>query len=248
MKTLSRDYCFITASAVCTLYKAHFFLSSTWLSWCVQFPGLCKKLLPSLKQLWVGLCLQIQRQDNTGRTEQSSVASPVSLSSPAVWGVNRGRSGWMEGLSDVYFSALQKLPRNYHMTVLPIQTSFTTANRKRIKLFFHKDLLEKWIYGFPMKDDMCVVDDLDTKRNVVQKWSWNIHLDPLVTSLQENEACELNLVNWTGNSLAAPLSPSQHSRAVQYDSTCRTAAGLTPRYFALAPKSFRSSRNLSKKW
>jgi len=71
------------------------------------------------------------------------------------------------------------------MTILHIQISFTIGTRKRIKLCFHKDLLEKPIYSFIMKDDARIVDEciVDMKRNAVQKWSLNIHVDPLVIHL-----------------------------------------------------------------
>lgn len=77
------------------------------------------------------------------------------------------------------------------MAVLPLLTSFTTGTRKRKEAHysFQKDLLEKRIYSFITKDDMHVVDDciMEMKINVVQKWSLNIHLDPLVTHLPETK-------------------------------------------------------------
>lgn len=131
--------------------------------------------------------------------EQSSVVSFVSLSCSLQFcslgsKLETGEDGWRGYLTctlqpcGIYLEITVSF-----MTVLPIQTSFTTGTRKRIKLSFHKDLLEKWIYSFIMKDDVHVVDDciMDMKRNVVQKWSLNTHLHPLVTHLWE-----MKLLNW----------------------------------------------------
>lgn len=57
-------------------------------------------------------------------------------------------------------------------------------------------------------------------------------------------------VIWTGNSLAAALSPSRHSQAVQNHSTCRTEAELNHIFCACKKKkkSLRRRRNFSKEW
>lgn len=67
----------------------------------------------------------------------------------------------MEGLSHMYFTALWSYLEIIvsFMTVLPIQTTFTIGTRKRMKLFFHKDLFGKWIYSFIMKYDVHVIND-----------------------------------------------------------------------------------------
>lgn len=138
METSSRHCSSIIMLAVCTVLQS-VFLYFEKLSWHLQSPVLCKKLLLSLKSS-LGWFVPVGPEAGPRwLNEQCSVISR-SLCSSAAWEwAGTGAEGWKS------HPACPSQPCGSHLeitvslvTVRPGQTCFTTGTRERVQLFFQR--------------------------------------------------------------------------------------------------------------